>query len=49
MALVMAFGSGALLSSVPFELMDEAYKVGGIDAAAPGLLLGAAVFYVADR
>ncbi len=49
MAVVMAFGAGVLLSSVAFELMDEAYRVGGIDAAAPGLLLGAAVFYVADR
>ena len=49
MAIVMAFGAGVLLSSVAFELMDEAYGVGGIDAAAPGLLLGAAVFYVADR
>ena len=48
MAVVMAFGAGVLISSVAFELMDEAYKVGGIDAAAPGLLLGAAVFYVAD-
>ncbi len=48
MAIVMAFGVGVLISSVAFELMDEAYKVGGIDAAAPGLLLGAAVFYLAD-
>jgi zinc transporter, ZIP family len=49
MAVVMAFGAGVLLSSVAFELMDEAYRVGGIDATAPGLLLGAAVFYLADR
>ena len=49
MAVVMAVGAGVLLSSVAFELMDEAYRVGGIDAAAPGLLLGAAVFYLADR
>jgi ZIP family zinc transporter len=49
MAIVMAFGVGVLISSVAFELMDEAYRVGGIDAAAPGLLLGAAVFYLADR
>ncbi len=49
MAVVMAFGAGVLLSSVAFELMDEAYKIGGIDAAAPGLLLGAVVFYLADR
>ena len=49
MAVVMALGAGVLLSSVAFDLMDEAYKVGGLDAAAPGLLLGAAVFYLADR
>ena len=34
MAVVMALGAGVLLSSVAFELMDEAYKVGGLDAAA---------------
>jgi len=49
MAVVMALGAGVLVSSVAFELMDEAYKVGGLDAAAPGLLLGAAVCYLADR
>jgi ZIP family zinc transporter len=45
----MALGAGVLVSSVAFELMDEAYKIGGLDAAATGLLLGAAVFYLADR
>lgn len=45
----MALGAGVLVSSVAFELMDEAYREGGLDAAAPGLLLGAAVFYLADR
>jgi len=49
MAVVMALGAGVLLSSVAFELMDEAYELGGLDAAAPGLQLGAAVFYLADR
>ena len=49
MAVVMALGAGVLVSSVAFELMDEAYRVGGLDAAAPGLLLGAAVFFLADR
>ncbi|HEV2744930.1 MAG TPA: ZIP family zinc transporter [Rubrobacter sp.] len=48
-AVFMALGAGVLVSSVAFELMDEAYKVGGLDTAAAGLLLGAAVFYVADR
>ncbi len=45
----MVLGAGVLVSSVAFELMDEAYKIGGLDAAAPGLLLGAVVFYLADR
>ena len=49
MAVVMALGAGVLVSSVAFELMDEAYKTGGIDSSAPGLLLGAAVFFLADR
>ena len=49
MAVVMALGAGVLPSSVAFELMEEAYRVGGLVAAAPVLLLGAAVFYLADR
>jgi ZIP family zinc transporter len=38
-----------LISSVAFELMDEAYQIGGFDASAIGLLVGALAFYVADR
>src|SRR5829696_9994986 len=45
----MAIGAGVLISSVAFELMDEAYKSGGFDAAAIGLLAGAVAFFVADR
>ena len=48
-AVIMAFGAGVLLSSVAFELMEEAYGTGGFDAAAVGLLAGAAVFFFADR
>ena len=48
MAVVLALGAGVLVSSVAFELMDEAYRIGGLDAAAPGLLLGAGVFFLAD-
>jgi ZIP family zinc transporter len=47
--LVMAFGSGALISSVAYELVEEAYRVGAGD---PGVgvafLAGALVFYVGD-
>lgn len=48
-AVVMALGAGVLVSSIAFELMEEAYRIGGLDAAAPGLLLGAVVFFLADR
>ena len=37
-----------LISSVAFELMDEAYKAGGFDVASAGLLLGALLYFGAD-
>lgn len=43
-ASVMAFGSGVLISALSFDLMDEAYKRGGIDSAAIGFIGGAALF-----
>jgi ZIP family zinc transporter len=48
-SVVMAIGAGVLISSVAFDLMDEAYEAGGFDAASLGLLLGALVFFAADR
>jgi ZIP family zinc transporter len=48
-AIVMAIGAGVLVSSVAFELMDEAYKTGGLDAASIGLLLGAVAYFAADQ
>lgn len=45
----MALDAGALVSWLAFELMDEAYKVGGFDATSLRLLLGAVVFFTADR
>jgi ZIP family zinc transporter len=47
-SVVMAIGAGVLISSVAFELMDEAYRVGGFGATGSGLALGAGAFYVAD-
>lgn len=41
---VMAFGSGVLISALSFELMDEAFKRGGITATAVGFVAGAAVY-----
>ena len=48
-ATIMALGAGVLISSVAFELMDEAYQMGGFDASSLGLLLGAVAFFFADR
>jgi ZIP family zinc transporter len=47
-AAVMAAGSGVLISAVAFDLMDEAFREGGFDAAAAGLVLGAATYFLAD-
>lgn len=47
--LIMAFGSGALISSVAFELIAEAYRIAPSE---PGVLaaffVGALTFYVGD-
>ena len=47
-SIVMAVGAGVLISSVTFELMDEAYERGGFDAVAVGLVLGAVLYFAAD-
>lgn len=45
---VMAIGAGVLISSVAFELMDEAFHAGGFDASALGLLTGSLVYWGGD-
>jgi zinc transporter, ZIP family len=47
-SVVMAVGAGVLISSVAFELMEEAYRKGGFDSPAIGLLLGALLYFAAD-
>ncbi|MEG4404838.1 ZIP family zinc transporter [Microcoleus sp. MON2_D5] len=47
-ATIMAFGAGVLISALSFELMDEAYKLGGFDSTAIGFLGGAAVYTAAN-
>ena len=47
-SVVMAVGAGVLISSVAFELMEEAYRKGGFDSPAVGLLLGALLYFAAD-
>lgn len=45
---VLAFGAGALISAVSFELVEEGAAVGGIGWAGLGLGIGAVVYYLAD-
>jgi zinc transporter, ZIP family len=47
-ALIMAFGVGALISAVTYELTAEAYERGGTAAVLVGLTLGAIVFFLGD-
>ena len=49
LGMIMAFGSGVLLSSVAFELVEEAVRIGGQLPMALGLTLGAIVFYLGDN
>lgn len=43
-AVVMAFGSGVLISALSFELVEEAMEQGGLAATALGFLTGAVVY-----
>jgi zinc transporter, ZIP family len=47
--LVLAFGAGALVSAVSFELFEEGVAVGGAAAVGIGLGLGALVYFVLAR
>jgi ZIP family zinc transporter len=47
--LVLAFGAGALVSAVSFELFEEGVKVGGATAVGLGLAAGAIVYFVLAR
>ena len=46
---VLAFGAGALISSVAFELAQEGLQIGSPTSVALGLTVGAITFFVADR
>jgi zinc transporter, ZIP family len=46
--IVLAFGAGALISAVSFELLEEGAQVGGAGWVALGLAAGALVYYFAD-
>jgi ZIP family zinc transporter len=46
--LVLAFGAGALISAVSFELADEGIRSGGLGWTAAGLAAGAVTYYALD-
>src|SRR5690242_19447205 len=47
-ALIMAFGSGVLISALALDLMEEAYERGGFDSTAIGFIGGAVVYTLAN-
>jgi zinc transporter, ZIP family len=46
---VLAFGAGALISSVAFELAQEGLRIGSPASVATGLAVGAVAFFSADK
>jgi len=47
-AMIMAFGSGVLISALTFDLIEEAYNIGGMLSISIGFIAGALLFVVAD-
>lgn len=48
-ALAMAFGAGALISALAFDLTEDAFAAGGTLPVAAGLAAGALVFFTGDQ
>jgi ZIP family zinc transporter len=46
--LVLAFGAGALISAISFELAQEGARAGGLDTVAIGLAIGALTYFFLD-
>jgi zinc transporter, ZIP family len=46
--MVLAFGAGALISAIGFELAGEGIEVGSVESTALGLGAGAVVYFVLD-
>jgi zinc transporter, ZIP family len=46
--LVLAFGAGALISAVSFELAEEGVEIGGAGPVAVGFALGALTYFALD-
>jgi ZIP family zinc transporter len=48
-ALIMAFGAGALVSALAFDLTEEAFRRGGTGVFGAGLAAGALAFFIGNR
>src|SRR6187551_3736523 len=48
-ALAMAFGAGALISALSFDLTEDAFNSSNAAVVAPGLALGALTFFFGNR
>ncbi len=46
---IMAFGAGVLVSALSFELVLEAFTMGGLAATLLGVIAGAALYFGANR
>ena len=46
--IILAFGAGALISAVSFELVQEGAEVGSLQSTAIGLGVGAITYFLAD-
>lgn len=49
LGLILGFGAGTLFSAVAFELTEDAYNLGGADAVALGLAVGALAYFAGDQ
>ena len=47
--LVLAFGAGALISAVSFDLAEEGLRIGGPGGVGAGLAAGALTYFILDR
>lgn len=47
-ATIMAFGSGVLISALTFDLIEDAYNIGGIISISIGFIIGALLFVIGD-
>lgn len=47
-AVAVAFASGALITALSFDLIEESFKSGGVVFSGVGMLAGAAVLVITD-